>query len=170
MHFSFIRKENRSSFVLLIYLSRVWISAFLGLFALFPLARAVILFELSVYYIRLRTQRPFCVGHTVNTHYHSYILLSWWRKTIYEEIRLSQFFYHLYCYSLKITHAVKTTNQIFQLAFLSVSSTWLYVLGILGRTTMYRPVSLCQQGSSSLPICTYLFHSSFWQFTTSQLS
>lgn len=68
MHFSFIRKGSRPSFVPLIYLSGVWIFAILGLFVLFPLAHAVFLFELSVYYIRLRTQRPFCMGHTINTH------------------------------------------------------------------------------------------------------
>lgn len=59
MHFSFIRTESRPAFVPLIYLSRVWIFAILGLFVLFPLAQAVFLFELSVYYIRLRTQRHF---------------------------------------------------------------------------------------------------------------
>lgn len=76
MHFSFIRKERRPSFVSLICLSGVWIFVFLGLFALFPLAHAVSLFELPVYYIRLRTQRLFYMGRTINTHYHSYISLS----------------------------------------------------------------------------------------------
>lgn len=112
MHFSFISKGSRPSFVLLIYLRRVWIFAFLGLFALFPLAHVVFLFELSVYYIRLRTQRSFCMGHTINTHYHSYVLLSWWKKTIYEEIRLSQFFQNLFYYHLKITYALKKMNHI----------------------------------------------------------
>lgn len=50
----------------------------------------VFLFELSVYYIGLNL-RPFCIGHTINTHYHGYII-ELMKEDSAEEIRLSQFF------------------------------------------------------------------------------
>lgn len=159
MHFSFIRKGSRPFFVLLISLSRVWIFVFLGLLALLPLACAVFLFELSVYYIRLGTQRPFCAGHTINTHYHCYLLLSWWRETIMKELDYLSF---------SIIYFVVFWRLHMQLRKWTKSPSWHFPRsrlhgGDTKRTEMCKPIYPCQQ-PPPLPIHTRLFHSSSWQF------
>lgn len=111
-----------------------------------------------LFIIRLRTQRPFCMGHTINTHYHGYVLLSWWRKTIYEEIRFSQVFYNLFYYSLKITYAVKKMNPVVQLAVLSAPSTWLWSWGELKCGSQYIYVSNLLTPSPH--VHTYFIHHS----------
>lgn len=160
MHFSFIRKGSRPLFVLLISLSRVWIFVLLGVLALLPLARAVFLFELSVYYIRLGTQRPFCTGHTINTHYHCYLLLSWWGETIMKELDYLSFsiiyFIVFWWLHMQLRKWTKSPSWHFPQSRLH----W----GDIKRTKMCKPIYLCQQPPPSPFTYTHLFHSSSWQF------